>query len=125
MTDTSLLIDTVSAVLRLHEARAQVAARNIAMHNVPSARVERFDASASFSRLQAAIGDQRALAREVAAITAAADRDYVTELESGKADVSLDALVLELSTASGRYQALSEGVSRQFALMKLAIGGGK
>jgi len=39
--------------------------------------------------------------------------------------VALDGEVADMSAASGRYQALADGVSRQFALMQLAIRGGR
>jgi hypothetical protein len=45
--------------------------------------------------------------------------------EAAGVSPSLDSQVLEMSAASARYQALGEGVSRQFALMRLAIGGGR
>ncbi|MNF08545.1 hypothetical protein D3C80_2089910 [compost metagenome] len=39
--------------------------------------------------------------------------------------LALDGEVAQMSAASGRYQALADGVSRQFALMQLAIRGGR
>lgn len=124
MNDTSLLVDTVSAVMRLEEMRAQVAARNIAMANVPGASVERFDSSFQFEKLRAAVQDASQLSSEVALMNSLGEGDYLQKGEQSQM-ISLDAHVLELSSASTRYQALSEGVSRQFALMRLAIGGGK
>ncbi len=39
--------------------------------------------------------------------------------------LALDGEVAQMSAASGRYQALADGVSRQFALMQLAVRGGR
>jgi flagellar basal body rod protein FlgB len=122
--DASLLVDAVSAVMRLEEARAQVAARNIAMANVPGSRPERFDATLQYDKLRAAVLDASRFAGEVAQMADAPVTDYV-QPEAAGVTLSLDAQVLEMSSASARYQALGEGVSRQFALMRLAIGGGR
>lgn len=123
--DTNLLISTVSAVMRLEQMRAEVAANNIAMSNVPGASVDRFDAFAQFESLRAAVNDPSRLAGELAAMAGLEKSDYSRASNGSDHEFSLDAAVLEMSTASTRYQSLSEGVSRQFALMRLAIGGGR
>lgn len=122
--DASLLVDTVSAVMRLEEMRAHVAARNIAMANVPGSRAERFDAALQYDKLRSAVGEASRLAGEVASLGQLRPSDLVRP-ETAGVTPSLDAYVLEMSSASARYQALGEGVSRQFALMRLAIGGGR
>ncbi len=126
ITDANLLIDTVSAVMRLEEMRARSAAKNIAIANVPGAGIERFDAMLQFDRLRTAVSDSKSLATEVALMSRHAESEYLhTSPTSLDTPMALDAQVLEMSAASGRYQALSEGVSRQFALMRLAISGGR
>lgn len=122
--DASLLVDTVSAVMRLEEMRAQVAARNIAMANVPGGRAERFDAALQYNKLRSAVSEASRLAGEVASLRQLRSSDLVWS-EAAGVSPSLDSQVLEMSAASARYQALGEGVSRQFALMRLAIGGGR
>lgn len=122
--DTGVVLDALSAVMRLEEMRAQVAARNIAMANVPGHRAERFEATLQYDRLRAAVGDASRLAG-VAQDLSALSRAAVVRPDDGALAPSLDAHVLELSNASARYQALGEGVSRQLALMRLAIGGGR
>lgn len=124
ISDSKLVVDVVSTVLRLEEARAQVAAKNIAMANVPGARAARLDISPSLADLRAAITDQQLLAE----LTETQRQQPLTDLISQDGNikpVALDAEVAEISAASGRYQALADGLSRQFALMQLAIGGGK
>jgi flagellar basal body rod protein FlgB len=126
VSDSSLLVDTVSAVMRLEEMRAHVAARNIAMANVPGARIERFDAALQFDKLRDAIAGGSNLAGEVAFMAGRGEAGYVVSSSpASDTPMALDAQVLEMSSASTRYQALGEGVSRHFALMRLAIGGGK
>jgi flagellar basal body rod protein FlgB len=122
--DPSLLIDGLSAVMRLEEMRAQTAARNIAMANVPGHRLERFDAAQQMDKLRAAVADGSRFATEVGLLRSMDSAEFL-QTESADASRPLDALVHEMSSASGRYQTLGEGVSRQFALMRLAIGGGK
>lgn len=123
--DSKLVIDVVSTVLRLEEARAQVAAKNIAMANVPGARAVHLDISPSLANLRAAITDQQLLAESTELQRQQPITDLARHDGSNTNPVSLDAEVAEISSASGRYQALADGLSRQFALMQLAIGGGK
>lgn len=123
--DSKLVIDVVSTVLRLEEARAQVAAKNIAMANVPGARAAHLDISPSLAHLRAAITDQQLLAESTELQRQQPIADLMSQDDSNAKPVSLDTEVAEISSASGRYQALADGLSRQFALMQLAIGGGK
>lgn len=118
------LIDAVSAVMRLHEMQARVAASNLAMANVPDARLSRFDASAQMQAFRAALHSPSAMKTEITRMQSMDAADYMQPLAATER-LSPDALVAEMSAASGRYQALAEGLSRQFALMRLAIGGGK
>lgn len=125
ISDSKLVVDVVSSVLRLEEARAQVAARNIALANVPGARASRTDISPALADLRAAITDQQLLTATTQLQRQQPAADLISQDGANARPVSLDAEVAEISAASGRYQALADGLSRQFALMRLAIGGGK
>ena len=123
VSDTNLVMEVASTVMRVEEMRAQAAAHAIALANVPGARIQRFDASIAFARLQAAMVDPASLQSEAAQVGEAGADEYLRP--GAEASVSPDEQVLELSSASARYQALGEGVSRQFAMMRLAVGGGR
>lgn len=99
MSDMSLAIASVRFGLDLALMRAQVAAQNIAQANRPSALF-----SGNLTRLQA-----EAMSQHIQFATPQA--------------VSLDAEVEAIVAASGRYQALIDGLSRQLALMQIALGG--
>lgn len=123
--DMITTMNTVSQVMKLEEARARVAAQNIAMANVPGSKVSRFDIHTPMAQLQAALTDASALSQVIHEQDSRAMESWVTQLPESSASLSLDNEVAELSAASGRYQALADGLSRQFALMQLVIRGGR
>lgn len=123
-TTVDQVVGLVDAAMRLEETRAHLAARNIALANTPDARTAHLDVTSLLDRLRGAMNDPAALARELDALRAANPEDMATYEQATAAvgGLSLDAQVAELSEASGRYQALAEGLTRQFALMQLAMG---
>lgn len=122
--DMGLMVETVRLAMGIEEARARVAAHNIAMANVPGSKAMTLNVTDAVSALRAAQGDPYAFAQELRLLKAE-DLDRLVQARGVNASVTLDSEVADMSAASGRYQGLADGVARQFALMQLAIRGGK
>lgn len=122
--DMGLMVDTVRLAMGLEEAKARVAAHNIAMSSVPGSKAMQLDVTEALSALRTAQDDPFAFAQTLRSLQATDIASLVQPRSSG-ATVALDSEVADMSAASGRYQALADGVSRQFALMQLAIRGGR
>jgi flagellar basal-body rod protein FlgB len=122
--DMGLAIDTVRIVMNLEQMRAKVAAHNIAMANVPGSQAMRLDASGALATLRASRGSPELFAQTLQSMKLQ-DLDAYLQTQPTTTPLALDGEVAEMSAASGRYQALADGVSRQFALMQLAIRGGR
>lgn len=120
--DMSLVVDTVRLAMSVEEARARVAAHNIAMANVPGSKAMKLDVTEAMSALRTAQSDPFAFAQELRSLQAS-DLSTFVQPRGVDAAVALDSEVADMSAASGRYQALADGVSRQFALMQLSIRG--
>ena len=122
--DMGLMVETVRLAMGIEEARARVAAHNIAMASVPGSKAMQLNATEAMSALRAAQDDPFAFAQTLRSLQAA-DIASLVQPRSNQTAVALDSEVADMSAASGRYQALADGVSRQFALMQLSIRGGK
>lgn len=122
--DMGLTIDAVSLAMNLEHTRAKVAAHNIAMANVPGSRAARLDVAEPLAALRAVRGDASQFAQALQAMQSSGFDSYLQSYPVD-APLALDGEVAEMSAASGRYQTLADGVSRQFALMQLAIRGGR
>lgn len=121
--DMSLTMDTLRLAMNLEQTRARVAAHNIAMSNSPTSSVMRLD----MAQAQASL---RAAHESPSLFHALVDSQHLDgtsflHTQTSSNPVALDDEVAEISAASGRYQRLADGVSRQFALMQLAIKGGR
>lgn len=112
-TDTT--IDAVRLALGLQQLRAQVASLNIANAGTPSAQALRVD----FASVQGALTPTADGARVETAIDALAG---MTPQPTGET-IHLDEQVADLTSASTDYQTLTEALSRQFGLMRLALTG--
>jgi flagellar basal-body rod protein FlgB len=114
--------EAVRLGLDLAQVRAEVASANIAHANTAGATLQRADFAEALEALAAAAkGDSSAKAR-LQAISPQSLHDEIEQ--SAVADAaSLDDQVAELSTQGLAYRALTDGLSRHFALMQLAISG--
>lgn len=122
--DMGLAVDAVRLAMNLEQLRARAAAQNIAMVNVPGAPVMRVDVAGALAASRGSRHDDNLFAQNLEAL-ARQDLDVYLQDIPASTPLALDAEVAEMSAASGRYQALAEGVSRQFGLMQLAIKGGR
>lgn len=122
--DVSLTLDAVRLAMGLERARATVIAQNIAMANVPDSLAARLDLAGPLATLRTARDDNATFAQALQALANTDVMVYRRELSMDQ-PISLDTEVAEMSAASGRYQALADGVSRQFAIMQLAARGGR
>lgn len=115
-------IDAVRLALGMHEAHARVAGMNVARAGKPDATALKVDFAAIEAALRevANTGDEAAATR----LLQAAARD----LQGSQPETTLDPIRLDeqmglIATAGVEYQALTEALSRQFGLMRIAIAG--
>lgn len=122
--DIGLTLDAVHLAMSLEQTRAKMAAHNIASANVPGNRAVRLNISEPLAQLRAVLTDPALFAQSLQALRESDLQQYEQPMALG-APLALDDEVAEMSAASGRYQALADGVSRQFGLMQLAMRGGR
>jgi flagellar basal-body rod protein FlgB len=115
-------IDAVRLALGMHEAHARVAGMNVARAGKPDATALKVDFAAIEAALRevANTGDEAAATR----LLQAAAR----ELQGSQPETTLDPIRLDeqmglIASAGVEYQALTEALSRQFGLMRIAIAG--
>lgn len=123
-TDMGITLDAVHLAMNLEHVRAKVVAHNIANANVPGSQAMRLNVGEPLAQLRAALSDPALLAQTLQALRAESPQKYQQTLPLDT-PLALDDQIAEMSAASGRYQALADGVSRQFALMQLAMRGGR
>ena len=113
--------ETVRLGLDVAQLRLQMASFNIA-HADTDGMVQRAD----FSR---AIGSLDAATEDSAPSSAFVDLSHqelaseITTVQASDGPPSLDDMVAQASIQGGVFRALSEGMSRRFGLMQLAISG--
>lgn len=122
--DMGLAIDAVQLAMSLEHSRAKMAAHNIATANIPGSQAMRVSVDQPLAQLRSARGDATLFAQTLQSLQSS-DLQAYQQAYPADATLALDGEVAELSAASGRYQALADGVSRQFGLMQLAIKGGR
>ena len=115
-------IDAVRLALSLHETRAHIASMNVANAGKPEATAMRAD----FAKVEAALRQ---------AAHAGSESEAARWLESANSELraadpqrSFDPILLDeqmgdIATAGIEYQALTEALSRQFGLMRIAVTG--
>lgn len=111
-------IDAVRLALGMYQLRAHVASLNIANASTPGARALRAD----FARAQAAL-DAAATAPEGTDLAQALRDIQSNPTAQTTAPINLDEQVGEMAAAGVGYQSLTEALSRQFGLMRLATTG--
>ncbi len=115
-------IDAVRLALSLHETRAHIASMNVANAGKPEATAMRAD----FAKVEAALRQ---------AAHAGSESEAARWLESANSElraadpqrsfdpIRLDEQMGDIATAGIEYQALTEALSRQFGLMRIAVTG--
>lgn len=120
MPSFNLLVDAVALAMDVSQSRAAAASHNVAYANVPGARMQRADFGRAQGVLDAVANGRTTVSGDLGAERAAG----VGTVETGTGnEVSLDQQVTDMAIASGRYQALTDALSRQFALMNIALSG--
>jgi flagellar basal body rod protein FlgB len=120
MPSFNLLVDAVALAMDVSQSRAAAASHNVAYANVPGARMQRADFARAQGLLDAFADGQSTVSSDIGAARAAGVGSVAV---SSNNDVSLDQQVTDMAIASGRYQALTDALSRQFALMNVALSG--
>lgn len=115
-------IDAVRLALSLYETQAKIAGANVANANKPGAVALHAD----FAKVEAALREAASAANETDAAhwLAAASRELaVVRPQASGESIRLDEQVGALAGLGVEYQALTEALSRQFGLMRIAIAG--
>jgi flagellar basal-body rod protein FlgB len=115
-------IDAVRLALNLHETRARIASMNVANAGKPEATAMRVD----FAKVEAAMREVANASGESEAarwLAAAGNELRAADPQSTLDPIRLDEQMGDIATAGVEYQALTEALSRQFGLMRLAVAG--
>lgn len=118
-----LTTEAVQLGLRMAHLRAEVATQNIAGMNIATARQKHVDFAAAIDALHQAVlpdADPTSLRAFDRGSLEAGIRETTS---TAGVEPSLDAEVADLSTADTDFQALSEALSRRFAMQELAMTG--
>jgi flagellar basal-body rod protein FlgB len=120
---SDLAIEATRLALGMQERLAQIASTNIATAGLGEARAKRLDFSGMQSLLDAATSTSADGTSMAKSLQAAANglTNVPTDVVDGPIEV--DAEVADMVAAGTRYQGLTEGLSRHFSLMRLAIMG--
>lgn len=113
--------EAVRMGLDIAQLRLQMASFNIA-HADTDGMVQRADFSRALGKLDA-VADGSAQTSAIAGLSSDQLAAEVSTSASTGAALSSDDLVAQASIQGGVYRALSEGMSRRFGLMQLAISG--
>jgi flagellar basal-body rod protein FlgB len=110
-------IDAIRLALGMYQTRAEIANSNIANASVPGSLALRADFSQYQAMLEAAANGQGdGLAQAIGSVREPTIRPLETPL-------NLDEQVSEMVGAGAGFQSLTEALSRQFGLMRLAVVG--
>lgn len=123
MTDVAVTLDLATSALRLEHLQARLTAINIARLGAGSPTLFAARLEDSYRQLQEA--SPAAAAGMAAQIAADASTFAGVHTLPVPADASADDLILQLTRSSSRYQALADGIGRQYSLMTLAIRGAR
>jgi len=121
MPSFNLLVDAVALAMDVSRSQATAANLNIASANVSGGRLHRADFARAQGLLIGMSHGELAMDGAVRQLRAAG----IDMRDAGEAqgDVNLDDEVARMVEASGRYQALTDTLSRHFSLMSLALSG--
>lgn len=114
--------EAVRLGLNLAQVRAEIASTNIARANVSGAMTRAPDFADAVNALHGAVNGNADAAEKLRTYSPSSLRHQATHSISDTT-ISLDDQVAELSTQGLTYRALTDGLSRHFALMQLAIAG--
>lgn len=119
---SDITTQAIRLALRMSQMQAENASQNISRASTPGAHATAVDFGRSQGLLQAAAesGDRSALFDVLA--QSASNVPGVTH-EQATAGINLDEEVADMSSATLKYQALTESLNRHFGLMRLAITG--
>ena len=115
-------IDAVRLALNLQETRAHIASMNVANAGKPGATAMRVD----FAKVEAALREAAHAGSESEAarwLQSANNELRAADPQSTLDPIRLDEQMGDIATAGIEYQALTEALSRQFGLMRIAVTG--
>lgn len=115
-------IDAVRLALNLHETRAHIASMNVSNAGKPGATAMRAD----FAKVEAALRQVANASSESEAarwLQSVGDELRAADPQTTFEPIRLDEQMGDIATAGIEYQALTEALSRQFGLMRIAVTG--
>jgi flagellar basal-body rod protein FlgB len=115
-------IDAVRLALNLHETRVHIASMNVSNAGKPEATAMRVD----FAKVEAALREVANAGSESEAarwLQSASDELRAADPQSTLDPIRLDEQMGDIATSGIEYQALTEALSRQFGLMRIAVTG--
>lgn len=117
--------EAVRVGLAMAQTQMQIASSNIAHAGVPGASMEHADFAQALSMLEeAAQSPDAASAHRLAAVNQGTLQASIESLgPAGDNAIPLDDQIAELNIDSVKFKTLTEGLTRRFALMQLAISG--
>lgn len=122
MASSDLVIDVTSWAMRLEQAKADMASRNIAAANIPGSRPMQVDFASQVSLLKNAVYTG-ANAESIAGLLSQSFGTTASKNIGIGGGVQLDTEVADLTSAELRYRTLAEGLSRQLSLLTIAASG--
>lgn len=125
MNEMSVSLELAQVAMRLEHLRARVLAENVARLGAGSPTLFALQIDNAYAALREAALSPTAAGKLAADATG--DLDAFAGLSTGPlpANVAADDLLLQMTRASSRYQALADGIGRQYSLMTLAIRGAR
>jgi hypothetical protein len=117
------MIDLLQLTMNIQQKRVHTASYNIAMSNQPNQATVKLKYGDFLQKIQQDLNHSENI-RDVVELYS----QQLPEIESYNQktkETSLDSLVLENLQASGRYQQITDGLSRQLGLMHLSIRGSR
>lgn len=119
--EMTISVSLATLALRLEHLNARVQAENIARLGAGSASLFSIEMDKAYVSLQ------QAVTLAGSGEPALPDANTLTNLRAipVPASASADDFILSMTRASSRYQALADGIGRQYSLMTLAIRGAR
>lgn len=116
------MIDLLQLTMNVQQQRARTASYNIAMAHQPDKPVIKLNHTQFLSQIQEALLHS---AQPTHVIDQYRQQQPESLMVTTHKQVALDTWVLENLQASGRYQQIADGLSRQLGLIQLSIRGSR
>lgn len=121
---SDLTVECIRWALQAQALRAETAASNIARSNMNGVTGKSVDFASQLEVVKQLLAQANGNNDDWNSVISHAGVVYTLQGAPG-AHLSADAEVADMSDAAGRYAALTEGISRHFSLIEIAISKGR